>query len=172
MHRPMQQTLQQVFDRLKGLPLTKTTRNELVQFFHFGSTHYTTPQGLVLDIGELTLAVNCPWQLQQAEDAPIKYNEVFMRKREASLPSLKFDWKVPGANLRDQRLTELVKAGKSIVVEQVEQIDNFGLEVHFVGQVTLTVSPNTEKPAEEYWQLFSNTGDGLKVGAGKDGFIV
>lgn len=166
----MQETLQQAFDRLKGLPLTKTTRNELVQYFHFGSTHYTTPQGLVLDIGELTLAVACPWQLQQPEGAPIKHSEVFMRKREAGLPSPKFDWKVPGSNLRDQRLLKLVKESNNLVVEHVEQLENFGITVHFASQATLTVSPDPEKPAAEYWQFFSNTGDGLKAGAGKDGY--
>ncbi|RDV17259.1 hypothetical protein DXT99_00355 [Pontibacter diazotrophicus] len=168
----MQQTLQQALDKMKGLPLTKTTRNELVQYFHFGSTHYTTSQGLVLDIGELTLAVSCPWQLQQPEGAAIKHSEVFMRKREAGLPSPNFDWKVPGANLRDQRLLELVKESKSLVVERVELLEDFGLAVHFASGATLTVSPDAEKPAEEYWQLFSNTGDSLKVGAGKDGYIV
>lgn len=168
----MQQTLQQALDRMKGLPLTKTTRNGLVQFFHFGSTHYTTPQGLVLDIGELTLAVACPWQLEQPQEAPIRHSEVFMRKREAGLPSLKFDWKIPGSNLRDQRLMKLIRAGKNLIVEHVEQLENYGLAVHFAGQATLTVSPNSEKPAEEYWQLFSNTGDGLKIGVGKDGFIL
>lgn len=170
-YRRMQKTLQQALDRIKGLPLTKTTRNELVQYFHFGSTHYTTPQGLVLDIGELTLAVNCPWQLQASEGAAIKHSEVFMRKREAGLPSPKFDWKVPGANLRDQRLLEFVKENADLVVDHAEQLENYGLAVHFAGHATLTVSPDPEKPAAEYWQLFSNTGDGLKVGAGQEGFI-
>lgn len=154
------------------LPLTKTTRNELVQYFHFGSTHYTTSQGLVLDIGELTLAASCPWQLQQPNTAPIKHDEIFIRKREADLPSPKFDWKVPGANLRDQRLLELVKESKNLVVARVELLENYGLAVHFASGATLTVSPDAEKPAAEYWQLFSNTGDGLKAGAGKDGYNV
>ncbi|GAB3536337.1 hypothetical protein GCM10027443_26490 [Pontibacter brevis] len=168
----MEKTIRQVLDRITGLPLTKTTRNELVQYFHFGSTHYTTPQGLVLDIGELTLAVDCPWQLQQPDGTAIKHNEVFMRKREAGLPSPKFDWKIPGANLRDQRLMELVKENKNLVVERVELTGNFGLTLYFSDSATLTVSPGLEKPAAEYWQLFSNTGDGLKAGAGKDGYLL
>jgi hypothetical protein len=167
----MQQTLQHLFDRLAGLALTKTTRNELVQYFHFGSTHYTTPQGLILDIGEVTLAANCPWQLQQPECAPIKHNEVFMRKREAGLPSPTFDWKVPGSNLRDQRLMELVKQKPVLEVHHVEQLQSYGLTLHFTNHGALTVTPNPEKPGEEYWQLFSNTGDGLKAGAGKAGYI-
>ena len=76
----------QEFDRLTGLPLTKTTRNGLVQFFHFGSTRYTTPQGLILDVGELTLAVNCPWQLQLPEGDAIRHSEVYIRRRETDLP--------------------------------------------------------------------------------------
>ena len=166
----MQHSLQQAFNRIKGLPLTRTTRNGLVQYFHFGSTHYTTPQGLVLDIGELTLAVNCPWQLQGPEGAIIKHSEVFMRRHETGLPSPKFNWKVPGANLRDQRLMELVNKGEKLVAEHVEQLENTGLAIHFAGSAALTVIPDPEKPAEEYWQLFSNTGDGLRIGAGKDGY--
>ena len=153
------------------MPLTKTTRNGPVQFFHFGSTRYTTPQGLILDVGELTLAVNCPWQLQLPEGDAIRHSEVYIRRRETDLPSPVWDWKVPGSSYRDQRLLELVKRVPALVVERVEQLENFGLVLYFTDHSTLTVSPDPQEPAEEYWQLFSNTGDGMKVGAGKDGYI-
>ncbi|PRY16443.1 hypothetical protein CLV24_101289 [Pontibacter ummariensis] len=161
----MQDTQQQAFDRIKGLPLTKTTRNEQTQYFHFGKTHYRTPQGLILDVGELTLAVNCPWQLAQADGTAIKHNEVFMRKREAGLPSPKFDWKVPGANLRDQRLMELINEGAALVVEQVDLLPDQGFVIRFANHSVLHVTPDPGNPAA-YWQLFSNAGDGFKVGAG------
>lgn len=160
----------QELDRLVGLPLTRTTRNGLVQFFHFGNTRYTTPQGLILDVGKITLALNCPWLLQPGGDA-IRHSEVYIRKREAGLPSPVWDWKVPGSSLRDQRLLELVKRAPALVVERVEESAYYGFTIYFTDHSTLTVSPDQQEPAEEYWQLFSNNGDGLKVGAGKDGYI-
>ncbi len=159
----MQPTQLEAFNRIIGLPLTKTTRHELVQFFHFGSTHYTTPQGLILDIGEMTLAVNCPWQLQQADGGSIKHSDVYIRKREAGLPNPVWDWKNPGSSMRDQRLMELVKQVPAPVVERVEATEQDGFKLYFSDNSTLEVSVAQAEPAEMHWQLFSNTGDGLQV---------
>lgn len=167
----MQETIQQVFDRLIGLPLTKTTRQETVQFFHFGHTHYTTPQGLVLDVGEITLAVNCPWELQEPDGGTIRHSEVYIRKREAGLPTPVWDWKKPGSSILDQRMTELINNNPNLVLERAEQQDNYGLMLYFSDGSTLSVLPDPAKPAAEYWQFFSNTGDGLRVGAGENGLI-
>lgn len=167
----MKAQLQQAFKKLKGLTLTKTTRNELVQFFHFGNTHYTTPQGLILDVGALVLMVNCPWQLQQNGGDTIKHDEVFMRKREAGLPSAKFDWKVPGANLRDQRLKELIQLNPSIPVVETELQENNGFILRFTENIQLIVTPDPAKEQETDWQLFSNTGDNFSVMAGAAGIV-
>lgn len=167
----MQDSLQQAFNKIIGLPLTKTTRTEQVQYFHFGSTHYTTPQGLVLDIGEMTLAVNCPWQLQQPDAELIKHEHLFIRKREAGLPSPVWDWKVPGSSLRDQRLMELVHDNPNLVVERIELQDVYGLMLYFSDGTTLSILPDPAVAVEEYWQLFSNTEDRLRAGAGPNGYI-
>lgn len=165
----MQENIEQAFVGIKGLPLTKTTRNELVQYFHFGSTHYTTPQGLILDVGLFTLALNCPWQLKTVEGDVIKHNEVFMRKREAGLPSPKFDWKVPGANLRDQRLKDLIRDASALAVESVAFKEDYAFSLFFVNGSVLEVTPDLTKPAEVYWQLFSNNDNNFNIGAGADG---
>jgi hypothetical protein len=167
----MQEQLSAAFDKIKGLPLTKTTRNELVQYFHFGKTSYTTSQGLILDVGAYTLAVNCPWQFQLANGEVIKHTDVFMRKREPGLPSPKFDWKVPGANLRDQRLQGLVISSQALAIESVAFGDAYGVELTFVNGDRLIISPDLGKPQQEYWVLFSNTGDKLHLGAGAAGIV-
>lgn len=164
MHNPIQEAL----DKLIGLPLTKTTRTELVQYFHFGKTHYTTPQGLVLDVGAITLALNCPWQLVLPNGDSIKHSEVFMRKREAGMPSLKFDWKVPGANLRDQRLQQLINAGGELTPQGLETTGNNGFILHFEYGARLIVTPDITKEQEVYWQIFSNTGDGFSFIVGSE----
>lgn len=163
----MQHTLQQALENLQGLPLTKTTRRELVQYFHFGKTHYTTPQGLVLDVGELTLAVNCPWQLQQPGSDAIRHSDVFIRRREAGLPTPVWDWKVPGASLRDQRLQEFTNKAEALIVARAEPQQNQGFILHFANHYQLIVSPDPAQPVAEYWQLFSNTDD-FKFSAGAD----
>ena len=168
----MEQTLQQALDRTIGLALTKTTRNEAVQYFHFGSTYYTTPQGLVLDVGEMTLAVNCPWQVQLPDGQSIKYSELYIRKREAGLPTPVWDWKKPGSSLSDQRLMELINDNPNLVVERIEQQQDYTLMLYFTDGTILSVLPEPETANEEYWQLFSNTGDGLRIGAGAAGFIL
>ncbi|AKD03342.1 hypothetical protein POKO110462_16860 [Pontibacter korlensis] len=167
----MQQIIQQAFDRLIGQPLTKTTRTETIQYFHFGHTHYTTPQGLVLDVGEMTLAVDCPWQLQHAEGYIIKHSEVYIRKREEGLPNPVWNWKEPGSNMLDQRMMALVNDNPNLIVERVEQQDSWGLMLYFSDGTFLSVMPDPMSAASEYWQLFSNTGDGLRIGAGEQGII-
>lgn len=167
----MQEKLQEAFDRLSNLSLTKTTRNELVQYFHFGHTTYTTPQGLVLDVGAYTLALNCPWQLLQPGGQTIKHKEVFMHKREAGLPAPDWSWKTPGANLRDQRLLALVKAENALIVERTDFTTHFGLVLFFGNGYRLTVSPDATNSTAEYWQLFSNTETALKIGAGPAGIL-
>src|SRR5690606_20229265 len=134
-----------------GLPLTKATRSELTQFFHFGKAQYTTPQGLVLDVGEITLALNCPWQLVLPNGDTIKHSEVFMRKREAGLPSPKFDWKIPGGNLRDQRLQQLINAGGAMSPQTAEPADNDGFILYFEYGAKLIVTPDPAKPQETEW---------------------
>jgi hypothetical protein len=168
----MQQSLQQALDRVIGLPLTKTTRNAAVQYFHFGSTHYTTSQGLVLDIGELTLAVNCPWEVKTPDGQTILHSEVYIRKREAGLPTPVWDWKKPGSSLSDQRLMQLVHDNPNLTVERVEQQKDFSLLIYFSDGSILSVLPDPESQPDEYWQLFSNTGDNLSIGAGANGFIL
>lgn len=167
----MQDILQKALERLIGLQFSKATRQEALQYFHFGHTHYTTPQGLVLDVGELTLAVNCPWQLQLPDGGVVRHSDVYIRKREAGLPNPVWDWKVPGSNLRDQRLQEFIHDNPNLSVQRAEQQQDLSLIFHLEGGATLTILPNPTQAAAEYWQLFSNTGDGLRVGAGESGLL-
>ncbi|MBC5773902.1 hypothetical protein H8S95_07490 [Pontibacter sp. KCTC 32443] len=161
-------SIQEALAKTINLPLTKTTRSEVVQYFHFGKTHYTTPQGLILDVGAVTLAINCPWQLLLPNGESIKHNEVFMRRREAGMPVIKFDWKVPGANLRDQRLMELINAGSPLTPQRFEPTENNGFILYFDYGVQLIVAPDTTKEQDVYWQVFSNTGDGYSFSTGSD----
>ncbi|WP_238395652.1 hypothetical protein [Pontibacter pudoricolor] len=158
--------VQEALDKITGLPLTKTTRTELVQYFHFGKAHYRTPQGLILDVGAVTLALNCPWQLVLPNGDSIKHNEVFMRKRESGLPSPKFDWKIPGANLRDQRLQELINAGGAMTPQRFELSENNGFTLYFEYGARLIVTPDATKEQELDWQIFSNTDDNYSFVAG------
>ncbi|MFT2010090.1 hypothetical protein ACMA1I_15560 [Pontibacter sp. 13R65] len=165
----MQQKLEEVFGPIVGLPLTRTTRNEQVQYFHFGSTHYTTSQGLVLDIGAYTLALDCAWKLLLPNGETITHEQVRLRKQEAGLPNPKFDWKVPGANMRDQRLKDLLKGGYPMEAEKVTAVEHVGFNLLFTNGAILSVEPGPAEKGEFFWQLFSNTGDNFKAEAGPAG---
>jgi hypothetical protein len=168
-YTPMQEQAKQAFEKLNGLPITKTTRNEHVQYFHFGTTHYTTPQGLVLDVGILVLAVDCPWQLYVMDGDIIKSEEVFLRKRETGLPSGKFDWKEPGASLRDQRLKEFLNNSNCLTVKQSELLNENGLLLLFTDGSRLVITPDKTKDQQVLWQLFSNTDDHFSLTASSSG---
>ncbi|WP_187263214.1 hypothetical protein [Pontibacter beigongshangensis] len=167
----MQQKPEELFQPIISLPLTRTTRNGQVQYFHFGSTHYTTSQGLVLDIGAYTLALDCPWQLELPQGEAITHRQIFLQKQAAGLPDPTFDWKVPGSNMRDQRLKDLLKGGYPMVAEKAEPGENFGFKLYFTNGAMLSVTPTPADKGEFFWQIFSNLGDGFKAEAGPAGLI-
>lgn len=167
----MQAQVQEALEQIKRLPLTKTTRKNQTQYFHFGSTRYTTSQGLILDVGVWVLAADCSWQLQQANGDTINASELYLRKREAGLPTAKFDWKEPGANLRDQRLKEFVNKGNNLTVTQIEQGEGSSLTLNFADNSKLSITPDLTQEQEMYWQFFSNSGDNLSITATPAGIV-
>jgi hypothetical protein len=164
----MQQKLEELFQPVIGLPLTRTTRNGQVQYFHFGSTHYTTSQGLVLDIGAYTLALDCLWQLELPQAEAITHKQIFLQKQEAGLPNPKFDWKVPGSNLR---LKEQLNTATPLAAEKVKAGTDYSFRLQLSNGAALMVTPDLTTGSEFYWQLFSNLGDGFKAEVGPAGLI-
>jgi len=167
----MQAQVQEALQKIIGLPLNKTTRKDQTQYFHFGSTRFTTSQGLILDVGVLVLAVDCPWQLQQADGAIINVSEVYLRRREAGLPTAKFDWKEPGANLRDQRLKEFVNKSSDLKVRQATQEENGNITITLADNSILSITPDPAQEQEMYWQLFSNAGDNFSITVTPTGIV-
>ncbi|TXK47128.1 hypothetical protein FVR03_09785 [Pontibacter qinzhouensis] len=167
----MQQKLQEIFEPIVGLPLTRTTRNGKIQYFHFGSTHYTTSQGLVLDIGAYTLALDCAWHLDLPKGDAISHKHVLLPRQTAGLPDPAFDWKVPGANLRDQRLKDLLKGGYPMNADIITSGQDAGFQLDFTNGAILKVAPSAADKGEFFWQLFSNLGDDFKATAGPSGII-
>ncbi|MDX5346005.1 MAG: hypothetical protein LPJ89_09510 [Hymenobacteraceae bacterium] len=159
-----------ILEQLVGYPLTKTTRNGYTQYFHFGKAQVQNNSGLVLDVGAFTLAVQCHWHLLQQGRTLTTYNEVFLPK---SAETAKFDWKVPGNNLRDKKLMELINTAeeKQLEVKKVKLMPGFGLEVTFANNMLLQLLPQksaSDQP-DQLWSLFSNTDPAIAIEADTSG---
>ncbi len=154
------------------LPLTKTTRLGHVQFFHFGKAHVTNASGLILDVGAWTLEVACHWQLEEDGDVTIRFEEVEIPRDTQTLADPNFNPQVPGSNLRDRKLQELIREHRNqLRVMQVSASDEGELAVLLEGKKLLRIRP-TEGVLDNascFWRLFSNTGSNQNVRFGADG---
>ncbi|RNI23618.1 hypothetical protein [Rufibacter latericius] len=155
-----------------GLPLTKTTRLGHVQFFHFGKAHVTNASGLILDVGAWTLEVACHWQLEEAGTVAIRFEEVEIPRDTQTLADPAFDPQVPGSNLRDRKLQELVRGQKDkLRVWQVTASPEGELTISLEGDRVLRIQPSQGvlETSGYFWRLFSNTQKEGAVAFGADG---
>ncbi|ALI99107.1 hypothetical protein [Rufibacter tibetensis] len=159
---------------LLGLPLTKTTRLGHVQFFHFGKAHIMNASGLILDVGAWTLEVACHWQLQEAGEVTIRFEEVEIPGDTKALADPAFDPQVPGSNLRDRKLQELVRDHKETLrVWQVTASPEGELTISLEGNRVLSIQPSQGILEESayFWRLFSNSQTEGAVGFGANGVL-
>ncbi|WP_210489682.1 hypothetical protein [Rufibacter aurantiacus] len=157
---------------LLGLPLTKTTRLGHVQFFHFGKAHIMNATGLILDVGAWTLEVACHWQLEEAGALAIRFEEVEIPKDTQTLADPAFDPMVPGSNLRDRKLQELVRGQKEPMrVWQVTASEEGELTIALEGGRLLRIRPSEGvlENTGQFWRLFSNVQDNGGVAFGAEG---
>lgn len=169
---PMSEKIFQELQHLPGLPLTKATRLGHVQFFHFGKAQVTNAYGLILDVGAWTLEVACYWQLEQPGETGIQFHEVELPRDARALADPAFDPQVPGSNLRDRKLQELVRQpSEQLRVQQVTVSPDGELTIALGGNQVLLVSPakGVLEEAGHFWRLFSNTGDRQAVAFGRAG---
>jgi hypothetical protein len=157
---------------LLGLPLTKTTRLGHVQFFHFGKAHVMNATGLILDVGVWTLEIACHWQLEEADAVTIRFEEVEIPRDTQALANPDFDPQVPGSNLRDRKLQELVRGQKDFLrVWQVTASPEGELTIALEGNRVLYISPSQGvlEDSGYFWRLFRNTPPESKISFGANG---
>lgn len=157
---------------LLELPLTKTTRLGQVQFFHFGRAHVTNASGLILDVGAWTLEVACHWQLETAGTLAIKFTDVEIPRDSQALADPTFDPLVPGSNLRDRKLQELVRdQPEPLRVVQVSASPVGDLMITMEGKHLLRIQPSQGvlENCPYFWRLFQNTAAQERVSFGANG---
>ncbi|WP_192822712.1 hypothetical protein [Rufibacter sp. LB8] len=168
----MRENTFQELENLPGLPFTKATRLGQVQFFHFGRAHVTNAQGLILDVGAWTLEVACFWQLEKAGKVAIAYQDAAIARDAQALANPDFDPLVPGSNLRDRKLQELVRQGETHVkVSKVTASPAGEVLISLGADLVLRVAPSQgiQKETTYFWRLFSNTGTNQTLAFGLDG---
>lgn len=168
----MSENVFQEWQHLLGLPLTKATRLGHVQFFHFGLAQVTNAHGLVLDVGAWTLEVACFWQLVEAGQVEVGYQEVELPRHAQSVADPAFDPLVPGNNQRDRKLQDLVRQPpETRQVQQVAATPDGELAIRLGQRRILTVQPSKGVLEDQpyFWRLFSNTGDQQMLAFGAEG---
>lgn len=168
----MSQNLFPELQHLLGLPLTKATRLGHVQYFHFGKAHIRNASGLILDVGAWTLEVACFWQLEEAGNASIQFKDVEVARDARTMADPEFDPLVPGSNLRDRKLHELIRQQESDVkVLQITASPEGDLGLVLSGSRILHILPGQGVVEGQplYWRLFRNTEPLSSVGIGPEG---
>ncbi|WP_066507087.1 hypothetical protein [Rufibacter sp. DG15C] len=161
------------WQQLLELPLTKTTRLGHVQYFHFGRAHVTNSSGLILDVGAWTLEVSCFWQVEEGGKITVDHQEAQIPRDTQALADPNFDPMVPGANLRDRKLQDLVRRPiEELKVWQVQASPEGEVRIALSRGVVLHIQPKQGVLGEElFWRLFSNVTPGQSVGVGPNGII-
>ncbi len=156
---------------LLGLPLTKATRLDKVQFFHFGTARITNAYGLILDVGAWTLEVACFWQLKEADQVTIDYQDAGIARDSSSFADVGFDLQLPGNTLRDRKLHDLVRSQPNgLNVWQVSAAPDGSLQLFLDGKRQLEIKPDHGilPNTQLFWRLFSNPSASW-LGFGPDG---
>jgi hypothetical protein len=152
--------IEQILQPLIGLPLTRTTRSDVMQFFHFGKASITNNSGLILDVGVYTLAVQNGWKIGKDGKDMAKSDELFMPKELFSADG--FDWKVPGSSFGDQRLKHFIKHNAdTLTVSKIEGSETGELSIIFSENALLQIYSADERIIKEtdgntFWRFFSN----------------
>ncbi|MFB9863192.1 hypothetical protein EFA69_03955 [Rufibacter immobilis] len=168
----MSEKIYSELQHLPGLPLTKTTRLGHVQFFHFGKAHITNASGLILDVGAWTLEVACHWQLEEAGTVAIRFEDAGIPRDTQALADPTFDPLVPGSNLRDRKLQELVRHQREhLQVQQVAATPDGDIIITFANQQVLHIRPSQGvlETTAYFWRFFSNTGTQEALSFGPNG---
>jgi hypothetical protein len=132
------------------------------------------PTGL---LGTCAIQVRCPWRLSEGAAIVAGYDDVrYPKGANAAAEPAGFQWDVPGANRRDERLAAFFDrhAGGPPKVTSVEADDVGSLRLALEGNVRLELFPDDsldDVADSERWRFFRPGADGphfLVTGGGCD----
>lgn len=145
-----------ILQKLIGLPLTRTTRAANMECLKFGTLHFKDQNGMILNYGEFGLHLQCPWRFTNEREIIVGSNDLYEQADETAEYDENFDWEKINANLRDIKLDIIITDNENIV-ESAFADKYGGLQIFFKSNIVLTVFPDiSSKANNEYWRLLDN----------------
>jgi len=147
--------LKDVNDFLKslvGLSFTHTTRAANMECLKFG-TLFIEKNGKNLNIGLFALHLQTSWRIVDKSGLIVGSDDLYERADESDEYDENYDYYEFNANLRDIKLSKLIKKRKLIIVSA--KADKYGsLKISFNKNIKLVVFPtSTTKAYTEYWRI-------------------
>ena len=146
---------------LLHLPLWKSHRAADLQVFQFGDKRTVTSdfgprKGQESEVGEYALHVQCAWRVRGPSGIVVGSSDRYYRSGPDPFPKEEddWDWSIPGANRRDERIREWLQA-RSYEVERVSADATGGIVLSFATGFALDVFPDDSLDGEydEHWRL-------------------
>lgn len=153
----MKTKIEKELGKLVGLEVTRTTRAANMECLKFGTLVTTLRNGEKANIGEFGLHLQCAWRITNQSEILTGDLDLYDQPNEFADYDENFNWDTTNGNLRDIRLTNILKENK-LVVKGVEA-DNFGgFDILFENNMRLSVFPNVSNKSEhnELWRLMDN----------------
>jgi len=153
----MKDKIEKELRQLVGLEFTRTTRAAYMECLKFGILFSTLKDGKEVNIGQFGLHLQCAWRITKKNGILVGDLDRYDQPDEFANYDENFNWDTVSGNLRDVRLSNILKENKLIV--QAVKADNFGgFEILFENNMQLTVFPNLSNKSEynELWRLMDN----------------
>ncbi len=123
----------------------------------FGTITSFLKNGRQVNIGEFGLHLQCAWRITDESVILTADLDMYSQPDEFAAYDADFNWDKENGNLRDIRLSNLLKA-RTFIVKDVKADSWGGFEISFENNVKLTVFPNLSDKSEynELWRLLNN----------------
>ncbi len=153
----MKDNIKKELKQLIGLELTRTTRTGATECLKFGTLYKIDHKGIERQVGKFGLHLQCPWRITQNNIILVGDNDLYEHPSEAENFDSNFDWDVPNGNLRDVKLSVILKSKKNVV--EFVYVDEYGgFELIFNEDTKLSVFPTLSVKSSygEFWRLLNN----------------
>ena len=114
-----------------------------------------------MQIGEFALHLQSSWRFTNETEILVGSLDLYEPVDEKADYNENFDWDKPNGNLRDTKLTELIRRQNLTVISVAT--DSFGgFDILFDNDIQLSVFPAYSKVDQysEYWRLITNKATG------------
>lgn len=155
----MKEQIEQQLSVLVGLPLIRAGRAVDLEWFEFGEPHKRTRRdGVIIDVGEYALHLQCAWRIRTTHEIVVASHDVYYPPGDSRDSPDDFDWDIPNGNRRDHCMNSFLREHTShpLIVTAVEADEVGSVKVSFTDNFVLDVFPNYSFTDADWelWRFF------------------